>query len=91
MEARDEILTEAEKGGATSGFGNPRSKEFVAVAVAVAEEEEEEDEEEKKEEWRWEFGSLDDEEEEEEHKLWWRVKLSELLLLHMALACTKTP
>ena len=57
MEARDEILTEAMaadagKGGATSGFGNPRSKEFVAVAVAVAEEEEEEDEEEKKEEWR---------------------------------------
>ena len=58
MEARDEILTEAmaaeaEKGGATSGFGNPRSKEFVAVAVAEEEEEEEEeDEEEKKEEWR---------------------------------------
>ena len=55
MEARDEILTEAMaaeagKGGATSGFGNPRSKELVAVAVA--EEEEEEDEEEKKEEWR---------------------------------------
>lgn len=54
MEARDEILTEAmaaeaEKGGATSGFGNPRSKEFVAVAE---EEEEDEDEEEKKEEWR---------------------------------------
>ena len=70
MEARDEILTEAmaaeaEKGGATSGFGNPRSKELVAVAVAVAvaEEEEEEDEEEKKEEWRGEFGSLDDDEE----------------------------
>lgn len=68
MEARDEILTEAMaaeagKGGATSGFGNPRSKEFVAVAVAVAEEEEEEDEEEKKEEWRGEFGSLDDDEE----------------------------
>jgi len=55
VEARDEILTEAEKGGATSGFGNPRSKEFVAVAAAVAvavAEEEEEDEEEKKEEWR---------------------------------------
>ena len=69
MEARDEILTEAMaadagKGGATSGFGNPRSKEFVAVAVAVAEEEEEEeDEEEKKEERRGEFGSLDDDEE----------------------------
>ena len=69
MEARDEILTEAMaaeagKGGATSGFGNPRSKEFVAVAVAVAvAEEEEEDEEEKKEEWRGEFGSLDDDEE----------------------------
>ena len=66
MEARDEILTEAGKGGATSGFGNPRSKEFVAVAVAVAvaeEEEEEEDEEEKKEEWKGEFGSLDDDEE----------------------------
>ena len=70
MEARDEILTEAMaaeagKGGATSGFGNPRSKEFVAVAVAVAEEEEEEeeDEEEKKAEWRGEFGSLDDDEE----------------------------
>ena len=70
MEARDEILTEAMaaeagKGGATSGFGNPRSKEFVAVAVAVAvaeEEEEEEDEEEKKEERRGEFGSLDDDE-----------------------------
>ena len=66
MEARDEILTEAmaaeaEKGGATSGFGNPRSKEFVAVAEE--EEEEEEDEEEKKEEWRGEFGSLDDDEE----------------------------
>ena len=58
MEARDEILTEAMaadagKGGATSGFGNPRSKELVAVAVAEEEEEEEEeDEEEKKEEWR---------------------------------------
>ena len=70
MEARDEILTEAMaaeagKGGATSGFGNPRSKEFVAVAVAEEEEEEEEeeDEEEKKEEWRGEFGSLDDDEE----------------------------
>ena len=69
MEARDEILTdamaaEAGKGGATSGFGNPRSKEFVAVAVAVAEEEEEEEEEEeKKEEWKGEFGSLDDDEE----------------------------
>ena len=67
MEARDEILTEAMaaeagKGGATSGFGNPRSKEFVAVAVAE-EEEEEEDEEEKKEERRGEFGSLDDDEE----------------------------
>lgn len=44
MEARDEILAEAEKGGATSGLGNPRSKEFGA--------EEEEDEEEKKEERR---------------------------------------
>ena len=67
MEARDEILTEAMaaeagKGGATSGFGNPRSKEFVAVAEEE-EEEEEEDEEEKKEEWRGEFGSLDDDEE----------------------------
>ena len=66
MEARDDILTEAMaaeagKGGATSGFGNPRSKEFVAVAEE--EEEEEEDEEEKKEEWRGEFGSLDDDEE----------------------------
>lgn len=60
MEARDEILAEAEKGGATSGLGNPRSKEFGA------EEEEEEDKEEKKEERRCEFGSLDD---EEEHKL----------------------
>ena len=69
MEARDEILTEAmaaeaEKGGATSGFGNPRSKEFVAVAEEEEEEEEEEeDEEEKKEEWKGEFGSLDDDEE----------------------------
>lgn len=81
MEARDEILAEAEKGGATSGLGNPRSKEFGA-------EEEEEDEEEKKEERRWEFGSLDD---EEEHKLWWRVKLNELLVLHMALALHQNP
>ena len=69
MEARDEILTEAMaaeagKGGATSGFGNPRSKEFVAVAEEEEEEEEEDDDEgEKKEEWRGEFGSLDDDEE----------------------------
>ena len=55
------MAAEAGKGGATSGFGNPRSKEFVAVAEE--EEEEEEDEEEKKEEWRGEFGSLDDDEE----------------------------
>ena len=53
MEARDEILTEAmaaeaEKGGATSGFGNPRSKAFVAVAEEEEEEEEDDDEEEKK-------------------------------------------